>query len=35
MALIEADPPSQPLFHIGRNPDPFIWTEWQASLRPP
>lgn len=29
MALIEADPPSEPLFHIGRNPDPLAWTEWQ------
>jgi hypothetical protein len=29
MALIEAIPPSEPLFHIGRNPDPFAWAEWQ------
>jgi hypothetical protein len=29
MALIEAEPPSEPLIHIGRNPDPFAWTDWQ------
>lgn len=29
MALLEADSPSEPLFHIGRNPDPFAWTEWR------
>jgi hypothetical protein len=28
MALLETDPPREPLFHIGRNPDPFAWTEW-------
>jgi hypothetical protein len=29
MALIEARPPGEELYHIGRLQDPFAWIEWE------
>src|SRR4051812_7350021 len=29
MALIEAKPPTEELYHIGRLQDPLAWTEWE------
>ena len=29
MPLLEAEPPTGLLYHVGRDPDPLAWTEWE------